>query len=123
MAGAAVLGAGGAGGPRPARASLAAVVLFNGPLDQLMAQKAPLLTGEVEPCALFLAAWKSAVLMAAGRAPVSRPASMAISTQVDRERARPAGPAALRGGRGAPSYRRPCDLWGERFTRRIGTSV
>ena len=49
----------GRAGRDPARASLAVVVLFNGPLDQLMAQKAPLLTGEVEPCALFVAAWKS----------------------------------------------------------------
>jgi DEAD/DEAH box helicase domain-containing protein len=50
----------GRAGRDPSRASLAVVVLFNGPLDQLMAQKAPLLTGEVEPCALLIAARKSA---------------------------------------------------------------
>ena len=105
----------GRAGRDPSRASLAVVVLFNGPLDQLMAQKAPLLTGEVEPCALFVAAWES----------TSRDASD-FHTQVHRERARLERSAALRGGRGAPSYRRPCKIcrWQRRVCiRRVGTSL
>jgi len=116
----------GRAGRDPARASLAVVVLFNGPLDQLMAQKAPLLTGEVEPCALFLAAWKSASASLRWRGGRRDDSARNFHTQVDRERARPAGPAALRGGRGAPSSRRPCEVrgWQRRIrTRRIGASL
>ena len=121
----------GRAGRDPARASLAVVVLFNGPLDQLMAQKAPLLTGEVEPCALFVAAWEStsaSLRWRGGRRDGSarRRRDILISAQVDRERARPEGPVALRGGRGAPSYGRPGEIrgWSRRVrTRRIGTSL
>ena len=100
----------GRAGRDPSRASLAVVVLFNGPLDQLMAQKAPLLTGEVEPCALLVAAWKST--STSGDAVEQASRRWRISTQVHRERARAAGPVALRGGRGAPSCRRPCKIRG-----------
>ena len=90
----------GRAGRDPARASLAVVVLFNGPLDQLMAQKAPLLTGEVEPCALFVAAWNSTSASAAdaveqasrrwrgGRRDDSARSHAIDATQVHRERAR-----------------------------------
>ena len=119
----------GRAGRDPARASLAVVVLFNGPLDQLMAQKAPLLTGEVEPCALLVAAWKStsASLRWRGGWRDDPARSHAIdATQVHRERARLERSVALRGGRGAPSCRRPCEIrrWQRRIrTRRVGTSL
>jgi len=81
----------GRAGRDPSRASLAVVVLFNGPLDQLMAQKAPLLTGEVEPCALFVAAWKSTSASGAGAASMAWRSTRRFSTK-PRHR-RDAGPS------------------------------
>lgn len=64
----------GRAGRDPSRASLAVVVLFSSPLDQLMARKAPLLSGEVEPCALSITnerVLRDQLLCAAAEAPLS----------------------------------------------------